>query len=304
MRRESGFALALVLWVMVLLSTVGISLGYAVRVDTAGASEMVERTQADALAAAGVRLAVLGLLSTEPEQQWRPDGRWYDIAWAGATLRVTMRSESGKIDLNYAPVPLLAGLIEQVLPEEDSDSLAAAVIDWRDSNDLPTVGGAEARDYRGAGRWGPANGPFQSVGELALVLGFDAASAAKMAPHLTVFSRNPRVDPRSASSVVLAAVPGIEPALAEQFVALREQLPGSGEPPDMTLLAAGSRYLDTRSATRIVAVRSAVRLAGGTTATIEATVDLREYDRPYAFLDWRPVFEPAADPVAAEAGGG
>lgn len=304
MRHESGFALALVLWVMVLLSAVGISLGYAVRVETAGAIEMVERTQADALAAAGVRLAVLGVLATEPDQQWRPDGRLYDIAWAGANLRVTMRSESGKIDLNYAPAPLLAGLIEQVLPEAESESLAAAVIDWRDSNDLATVGGAEAGDYRGAGRWGPANGPFQSVGELAMVLGFDAVAAAKLMPYLTVFSRNPRVDPRSADRVALAAVPGIGPELADQFVTQREELMASGELPDLAQLAAGSRYLDARSATRIITVLSTAKLVGGAAATLEATVDVREYDRPYAFLDWRPVFEDSAEPALSAAEGG
>jgi general secretion pathway protein K len=290
MRPESGFALALVLWVMVLLSAVAISLGYAVRVETAGATELAEQVQAESLAAAAARLGLQGLLASDPERQWQADGRPYDIPWAGATLRVTMRAENGKIDLNRAPQPLLAGLFRQLLPDADAESLAAAVIDWRDRDDRRSVGGAEAADYRAAGRWGPANGPFHRVSELALVMGFDPGSQALLAPHLTVHSGGPRIDPFSADRVVLAAVPGIGGEIADRFLAEREALALTGERPDLGLLTGGSRYLDTRKASPAVGIRAAARLAGGASAAIEATVNLRADDRPYAYLDWRTLF--------------
>jgi general secretion pathway protein K len=295
MRPESGFALALVLWVMVLLSVVGISLGYAVRVETAGAGNLAERVQAEALAAAAVRLGLQGLLNPDPERQWQADGRTYDIPWAGANLRVTMRAESGKIDLNRAPEPLLAGLFGQLMPDADAGALAAAVIDWRDRDDRRSDDGAEASEYRAAGRRGPANGPFERVSELAMVLGFDADSVALLAPHLTVYSGGPRIDPFSAGSAVLASVPGIGPELAERFVAEREALALTGERPDLGYLAGGGRYLDTRTASPAVGIRGAARLDGGAVAAIEATVDLRVEGRPYAYLDWRPLF---GDPLA------
>jgi general secretion pathway protein K len=284
---------------MVLLSVVGISLGYAVRVETAGAGDLAERVQAEALAAAGIRLGLEGLLDNDPERQWQADGRTYDIPWPGATLRVTMRAESGKIDLNRAPQPLLVGLFRQLLPEADTEALVAAVVDWRDRDDRRSVDGAEAPDYRAAGRSGPANGPFQRVSELAMVLGFDADSLALLAPHLTVYSGGPRIDPFSADRVVLAAIPGIGPELAGRFVAEREALAATGEQPDLGALAGGGRYLDSRTTSAAVGIRAAARLGGGASAAIEATVDLRADGRPYAYLDWRPLFGDPLDLAAA-----
>ena len=288
MRTERGFALALVLWAMILLTVIGVSFGFAVQVETAGGTLLADQVRAEAAAAAGIRRAMLGLLATDRDQQWQADGREYEIPWPDANLRVTMHAENGKIDLNYAPVTLLAGLFEKLFPNADAEALADSLMDWRDRDEQRSPKGAEAPEYAAAGRWGPANSRLTSVTELSQVLGFDAAMVERLTPYVTVFARRPRINPMAADATVLAAVPGIDTAVAEQFIAVRQSLAQDpDERPDLSLLAAGSRYLDARSNTNVVAIRAEARLQDGTTATVEATVNLRSRGQPYEILDWR-----------------
>ena len=74
--------------------------------------------------------------------------------------------EASKLNLNTATVEMLE-LLPRMTPE-----LAAAIVDWRDSNDDMTSGGAEEDTYA---RMRPAyhckNAPFESTDELRLVSG-------------------------------------------------------------------------------------------------------------------------------------
>ncbi|MFM1891741.1 MAG: hypothetical protein RLZ44_818 [Pseudomonadota bacterium] len=296
MKTERGFALVLVLWAMILLTVIGISFGFAVRVETGAGTLLADQVRAEAAATAGIRRAVLALLASERDQRWHSDGREYEIPWPNANLRVTMRAENGKIDLNYAPRQLLAGLFENLLPDADADALADAVIDWRDRDDRRSAQGAEAFEYRAAGRWGPANARFTSVAELSQVLGFDAVAVSTVTPYLTVFARRPRIDPVAAEATVLAAIPGISATLAEQFVAERAAALAADAEPDLRLLTPGSRYLDRRSAGNVASIRAEARLEGGASAVIEAVINLRSRGQAYEVLDWRqPLPDAAAD---------
>lgn len=77
--------------------------------------------------------------------------------------------EASKLNLNTATLAML-----QMLPRMPPE-LAAAIVDWRDSNDSVTEGGAESETYL---RLTPAyrckNAPFESVDELRMVYGADA----------------------------------------------------------------------------------------------------------------------------------
>jgi DNA uptake protein ComE-like DNA-binding protein len=76
--------------------------------------------------------------------------------------------EASKLNLNTATLEMLESL-PRMTPE-----LAAAIIDWRDSDSEVTAGGAEDEIYL---RLNPAykckNGPFETVDELRLVFGAD-----------------------------------------------------------------------------------------------------------------------------------
>jgi general secretion pathway protein K len=262
--RDRGFALILVIWSLVLLSSLAGGFAYAVRHEARVAADMESIAHAEAAAVAGLHTAVLSLTSSNPTDRWQADARLHEVPWPGATIRVKVRSESSRIDLNRALPELLAGLFAQVFPDQDAEALAAAVTDWRDRDDRPGPAGAEGDAYVQAGyTYRPKNRPFDSVSELSQVIGFDSAMVERASAYLTVNSHQPRINVAGADLLVLTAVPGINRDDAETFVAYRERLLAEGGTLDYTPLRNGMRYLDKRPGGRFVSIDIEVRLNEG-----------------------------------------
>ena len=139
---------------------------------------------------------------------------------------VTVRSETGRINLNLAPMELLAGLFQQLGAAPDQAAVyAARVVDWRDEDDNLERGGAERAAYRAVGRVdGPRNGPFVHVAELGLVLGIPAPVAAAAAAYLTVASGQEQINPMLADPPVLLAIPGVSANGVRDFLVQRAKL--------------------------------------------------------------------------------
>lgn len=114
----------------------------------------------------------------------------YDEAFASPAdpgVEIVIVSHDGRIDLNAASPFLLASVFEAAgRSPEEAAALGDAIADWRDSDDLTRLNGAEARDYARAGRAGPANRPFERLEEVAGVLGMDADLAACLVSISTV----------------------------------------------------------------------------------------------------------------------
>jgi general secretion pathway protein K len=69
-----------------------------------------------------------------------------------------------------------------------AQSLAAAIADFRDADNLVRPRGAEESEYRSAGlAWGPKNAPFQAVEELQQVLGMTDEIYGRVAADLTTY---------------------------------------------------------------------------------------------------------------------
>ncbi len=188
-RRQRGAALLLVMWLILLLS--GLVAGYAMsaRIESMQGNGLARSVAAREAARAGVDYAVARLLDADPAQRWVPDGRAYRFDFDGARIEVSMRDETGKVDLNAAAPDLLAGLLRvQGEPEESATQIASAIIDWRDEDQLVQVaGGAEDPNYAAAGlAWGAKDAPFETVTELEQVLGMRPALFRSLAPYLTV----------------------------------------------------------------------------------------------------------------------
>src|SRR3954469_15113829 len=62
-----------------------------------------------------------------------------------AKVLISVRDEASRIDLNFAPPELLAGIFQQVgVSAENARIYAARIVDWRDADDsLSANGGAE-----------------------------------------------------------------------------------------------------------------------------------------------------------------
>ncbi len=263
-RRQRGFALILVIWAVVLLASLATGFAFAVRHEVRAAADMAAAARAEAAATAALHAAALALSDPDREARWEPDARPRPIPWPDATISVKVSPESGRIDINRAPHELLVGLFAQFLPLATAESLADALVDWRDADDAPQPGGAEADDYARAGyRYGPANGPFNSVGELRRVLGFDARLVERLGPYLTVYSGRPRINLLSADLVALLSVPGIDADTATTLVAQRERVLREGGRMDLSEFPEGREYLETRPNDTVLSIDIDVRLDDG-----------------------------------------
>ena len=264
MRRESGFALILVIWALVALASLASGFVLGSRHEIHLARDAMQELKVDAAVIEALNYSFLALNRRHPEDRWQADGTVHELPERnGVSMRVRVRSEAGKVDINRAPPEVLESLISDRLPGKTAQALCDALIDWRDPDDQALPQGAEADDYIAAGyKYTPANRPFQSVQELSRVMGFDSDSVAMLLPYITVYSGTPLIDPLSASLVTLKAIPGID---AQSFVEARREQGAALSESAIDLLQAGDQYIDTSSNFDVIGVDIEVRLKDSAT---------------------------------------
>lgn len=300
MRRQGGVALVLVLWVITLLAVISGNFAFSMRGEAQIAHNQLLTARAQGRADAGVHLAWYELMKppTDP-RRWQGDGAWHELAQGDAVVRVAILDESGKIDLNTASDALLKGLFKSAgLNDEAGVALLDAILDWRDRDGLRRANGAEEEQYRAAGRnYVPANAPFETVDELQRVLGMSPELYRRLAPALTVYSRQPGVNAAIAPREVLLAIPGVNPAMVEQYLLQRRDALAAGlkAPP----FAGAGAFLGMSTGTAAYSVRSEARMADGGVFVREAVARLsQDPKRPVTILAWG---EGEASPVPVAA---
>jgi general secretion pathway protein K len=208
---DGGFILVSVLWLLALVTLVTLVLLTAVRVDVRAAGQWVRYAEAEAMADGMTRLVALRL----GDRDRRPldaaglarDGTPLMCRHGDTAVGIAVIDVGGLIDLNAASADLIAWLLRglNVAPERAA-ALAAAIVDFRDEDDIPGVNGAESAAYHAAGlAHGPKNGPFETVTELDQVLGMDLTLLGRLRAVTTVHSRQPGIDPATAPREVVAA---------------------------------------------------------------------------------------------------
>ncbi len=269
--RSRGAALILVLWLIVLLTALIGGFALAARVESLQGRVLVRGLVASNAARAGLEYSRTRVSLPDARLQWKPDGTAHRWRFGDAQVEVKIVDENGKLDINQAPHPLLAALIQRkgVEPSE-AGRIAGAIVDWRDADLLTQPGGgAEDGDYEAAGRpYGAKDAEFESVAELLQVLGMTPALYAQLEPDLTVYSGRAQPDPAYASAELLDAM-GLNGA---DLVAQRSRpagaLPVDGALPGASMVGAGSGTYSIDSRARLPdgrqsLLRAVVRTGGG-----------------------------------------
>jgi general secretion pathway protein K len=287
-RRARGAALILVLWLLVLLTALIGGFARSARIEALQAHQLRAALVAREAARAGVEYAVLRMSYPDNTRRWVPDGRNYEFALGEAKMVIRVQDESGKVDLNSASPDLLARLLLAIgVADPRAHELAAAIVDYRDPDDLITPGGAESRDYEAAGLpYGAKNLPFETVSELQRVLGMDFATWQKLEPYVTVYAGGDP-SPTFAPAPVLQAL-GMNEGSAKAFLGQRQNWqPGdSGAPPG---LPNGQPFV-VQQGTGTYDISSQVRLRDGTKLTVDAIVRASQsgpFGQLYVPLQWR-----------------
>ena len=289
---QQGIALVLVLWVLLLLTIITGSFALMARMDRLEANTLLSGTQARLSAEAAIDLAVLALRDPDDETRMLADGRVYKTEIDGVFLEVSATDERGKLDINATDELTLANLFTgHGMDLEDAELLAAAVMDWRDEDELERVNGAEEDAYLAAGlEMGPANRPFIMTEELLQVIGMEYELYRLLEPGITVFSRVAEPDPAFAPVEALMALPDITFEEAVNFVQERNsQIPGESVgtelPNGIVVMEQG------RGVTYSIEARAT--MPNGVWEQLQATIRLggNRSGSPYRVLRWREGFQ-------------
>lgn len=285
--RQRGVALVLVMWAAVLLTVVASSFIVERRTEMLIVGNSLSMARAEAVADAGVQRAVFEMYRTDNSPgTWKRDGTVYDWNFDNVPVKVEIRDESAKIDINTAADALLRGLFVSLgLADDESSKIVDAILDWRDPDSFKRPNGAEEPEYRAAGlSYRPENAPFQAIEELKLVLGMRPEIYRRVAPLITVFSRQPGINPQLAGREVLLALPGMTSDVVDEYLVRREAARAEGLPlPGFPQAAA---Y--TSSYTMVASVRSEARLEDGTVFAREAVALMRPTPRKVVtYVAWR-----------------
>lgn len=295
--KQSGVALILVLWIITLLSVIAVSFLHTIRTEVNVVGNSVARVKAETLADAGLQRAIYELFKPQnTEGRWIADGSSREWRYGDLAVNISMQDETGRIDINTANAQLMRGLLlSQGVIEEDALKLVDAIADWRDADSQKRPRGAEAVDYSAADlNYGPANAPFQSVEELALVLGMTADLYQRLAPLITVFSSQPGINEQIATRDVLRALPNVSDEQIDAYLTRRDLARASRLPvptfPQNLFRSQSTANTPTR-------IRTEAVFQDGNRFIREVVV--RRYTdtrRPFAYLSWKEGRELAANP--------
>ncbi len=289
---QQGIALVLVLWVLLLLTIITGSFALMARMDRLEAHALLSGTQARLSAESAINLAVLALRDPDDETRMLADGRLYETEIDGVHLEVSATDERGKVDINATDELTLANLFTgHGMELEDAELLAAAVMDWRDEDELERVNGAEEDAYLAAGlEMGPANRSFMMTEELLQVIGMEYELYRLLEPGITVFSRVAEPDPAYAPVEALMALPDITYDEAVNFVQERNsQLPGESlgtELPNGVVVMEQGRGVT-------YSIQARATMPNGVWEQLQATIRLggNRSGSPYRILRWREGFQ-------------
>jgi general secretion pathway protein K len=214
-----GFVLLVVLWVMVGVSALGLALAFVARRVVSAARNRRAATLAAWTAeacAARARVVIDDVLADAVDRATAGPANWRMLdqimatapVMVGSGCMITLRPAGRALNLNTANAEQLTRLFLalHLLPAQ-ADSLTAALLDWRDPDELPRPAGAEAPWYVQHGRAPPRNGPFADARELARVRGIDHLATLGLDTLLDV--EPGRIDLNHAPLPVLASVPGL-----------------------------------------------------------------------------------------------
>ena len=222
-------ALIAVLWIVAAMAILVAGMGQSVRQQMRVVASARDAVVAQAQADAAIQLT-LQALQTAPQPPTAM--QVHGVEFGGVPVQVIIQPLNGFIDIDRAPAPLLAALLEVAggLPAGQAETLAQTLVDWRGS--------------RPDGAGGPYH--FEAVEDLLLVPGIDYALLERLRPLITTDEAGGgQVNPLAANADVLAVLARGNTARAAQIAAARD----AGQT-GIDTTALDSRFLATGSTGR------------------------------------------------------
>ena len=228
-RAQSGVALVTAVMIVAIAAAIAVQIAFAHQIWFRQMENVADRDATDWLRRGALHWASLALL----EDAAQSSNDYLGESWAiglpilpveGGTIKVSIEDAQGRFNLNSVVNPASLQILNQLLQVLRLDpQLANAVLDWIDTDDLVSAGGAEDVDYLNFNPpYRAANQPMASVDELRLIRGFDAKTVAALLPYVTVLPvATNDINVNTASPVVLAALTGVDLQTAQRIAEQR-----------------------------------------------------------------------------------
>ena len=285
---ERGSIAILALWGIANIFKLIAPVAFATRGEIQIARNTLAESQARLAAEAGTQLGLLRLLRQHGSGAVYFDGT--PQAWQQGSTRVaiSISDDAGKIDLNVAPLDLLAGLFAAAgAPHEAAELFACNILDRR--GDIGAL--CPQSDAPHGGR------RFAVPEELAELPGIDDRLYERIADCVTVATGASAIDPMVASRTVLMAIPGATESLVDAFLESRATLRDFGAA-DANLLPSAAPFLMVTPGRDFTIVATSTTPDG---ARYRAELQVRLTGRaaqPYQVVAWRtPPVDRGAAPV-------
>ena len=307
MENRSGIVLIVVLWALVALMIVAVELGRITRIEGLSAGTYEQEIVAYYIAVAGLNRAIYTIVQSKqnrssingtqrnesdtnfrvqddcPDPWLTADGQWKDEVYGAGGYQVRVSDESAKININTVDEIGLRETFRNLDLESDfGDSLADAILDWRDPNGLERLNGVESDYYLSQDIPYPSkDAKLDTIDELLLIR--DVTQELFYGTLNKVFTvyGNARtgnmINPRTANSLVMRAK-GIDLETAEDLIRQRQEFCGK----DLMDAASARGYLPT-----VVTIDSVGYLTTGSVTRRLASVIDRGNSSSFRVLRWQ-----------------
>jgi general secretion pathway protein K len=335
LRNSRGVALIMVLWVIAILSVIVMEFAFAMRTEVTIAQHYKGEVQLYAYAEGGIQRAIVELIykhdpaiqqlrkaekvvEVRENKEWITDGRPYLLPYDQGSCEIRLMGEAGKVNLNLVSDAALRKIIGQMgLEGEARDVVVDSILDWRDTDDLYRINGAETDYYQSLKEpYNAKNGNFDSIEELLLVRGvtpdlFYGKKGGKkeedgegegggkgkigLRDLFSLCASGEQIDINSAALPVLRVVLGFPTEVARSIVKAREEK-GFSDQQDLTLrvpevgpfIGEAGKLIVYQSTTPYYTIESRGKSKeGGSVQGIKAIVRIDSTERTgYKIVQW------------------
>ncbi|OPY03761.1 MAG: putative type II secretion system protein K [Syntrophorhabdus sp. PtaB.Bin047] len=244
LHEEKGFALIMVLWVIIILMVIVMSFSVLAKTESRAALLFRDSLVEGLLAQAGLERAILEIYYRQENlnktvvpdsgETLRVDGTAIEGDVGDGRYVVRIFNEAGRINLNTMndgnKIILDNLLVNLGVPKETADTVVDSALDWMDKDILHRLNGAEDDYYQSLPNpYRAKNGPFDTVEELLLVKGvtpdilFGTKEHKGLIHFVTVYGDASKINVNFAAKEVIMALPGASEDRAAKIIDRRKQ---------------------------------------------------------------------------------
>ncbi|MCK5451500.1 MAG: general secretion pathway protein GspK [Candidatus Omnitrophica bacterium] len=240
---SSGSILMIAMWALSVLTIFAIAMGTGVNSKIAFVSRYNTRHSLSYIAESGVKKAIAVLAAKGADSEYDilaemggtsasifgsgtvGKGKFhigYDVFVKNNVKRYGVQDEEGKININEAGYDVIAALIVLAagIDKKQADDLAAAIVDWRDTDDFPLINGVESSYYTSLNPpYACKNSPIQFFPEVMLIRGMTGDIYNRIQPYISLYGTG-KININTAGEMVLRAL-GMSKSLIRKIMSFR-----------------------------------------------------------------------------------